>query len=242
MSNGEPFELSREKLMEILRREDELRMSSETQRLYSTKLPGNDYMAHIRDVTIDLQKRAILDCGVPEEEVEYALEILHSHRYYYNDDPEVLQLSVYGRYDKCFDNTKVARLMTSTDIPLHTLEGNTVTLGSTLYEMSGPSERLEHWQSLEKQKQFEAQLRWDSLAKETYFVQLKILKQEWEDMSKSLPEEERTKENLAAYIEREEKSLRAGYFNFEYSPIPEDLRMDYERTQRPALVIASSVS
>ena len=85
--------IPREDLIRILKREDELRHSRDIQALYSMEFQsGNEYLMHIRDVTISLQKQALRDCGYEDSDMQ--LRVLHSHRYHYKDDKEILSVRI----------------------------------------------------------------------------------------------------------------------------------------------------
>jgi hypothetical protein len=53
-------------------------------------------LAHIRDVTVRLQQRALLENGIKEEDLNAALAALHNVRV---SHPHLLDLTVYGKYD-----------------------------------------------------------------------------------------------------------------------------------------------
>jgi hypothetical protein len=94
----------REKLREVLIKEDQLRHAKSIQELYSKQFAtGNEYLHHIRDVTIELQKQALRDCGFPEETLSIALPSFQCHRAHYQDDEELLKVSKTKSQRKCKD-------------------------------------------------------------------------------------------------------------------------------------------
>ena len=126
----------RELLKKVLLRENELRFSQEVQAQYSVRMDnGNDYLYHIRDVTIQLQKQALIDIGVPENEIDFALKSLQSHRSHYSMDPEILSLSVYGRYDisqPSLRPTQYSPADQCMNVPLTYLNGKKTTVGQLI--------------------------------------------------------------------------------------------------------------
>jgi len=125
------YSFTREDLIKVLRLEDNIRASEEVQQAYSKDLAGNAYLEHIRDVTLTAQRRALRESRVleKEEDLEQVLIALHNHRWTFKDDKEVMGLSVYGRYDVCW-NGSLALWQEACDAPLHDLEGNAKTLKS----------------------------------------------------------------------------------------------------------------
>jgi len=121
----------REKLREVLIKEDELRNSERIQNLYSREFAtGNEFLCHVRDVTLELQREALLQCGVSEENLDAQLSSFQCHRAHYANDEEILKLSVYGRHDKTSegDFSNGANL----DVELYELDGKIVSLRSLL--------------------------------------------------------------------------------------------------------------
>jgi hypothetical protein len=80
----------------ILIREDELRASTEYQEKYNQQ----DDLTWFRDVTREIQMRALRENGIIEEELNTALVVLNNARFDYKDDPEMNQLTVYQRLDR----------------------------------------------------------------------------------------------------------------------------------------------
>lgn len=99
-----PYQFQREDLVKVLKLEDKIRASPAVQRAYSERLLGNAYLKHIRDVTLDAQRRAIRESGILKEgdRIEDVLVALHNHRVDFSNDDELRMLSVYGRYDRCW--------------------------------------------------------------------------------------------------------------------------------------------
>jgi len=87
--------IDKETLIKILKREDVLRFSDEIQQQYT--MAGED-IKQIEAVTIDLQKKALAEFGFTDPE---ALVALHNVRFYYQTDPEINQITVYMRKDRC---------------------------------------------------------------------------------------------------------------------------------------------
>jgi len=102
------YNIDEDKLVEILKKENQLRFSKEIQLQYSQDLQGNEYLEHIKNITERVQERALLECGIPESEIVEALKVLRSHRWRYRDRPDILRLSVYGRFDKCWEGRTFA--------------------------------------------------------------------------------------------------------------------------------------
>ena len=93
------FRFDRAVLMILLKREEALRFSPETQRKYTE---CGDDCDKIAEVTLDLQKRVLTEWGVPAEHLSEAMKALHNVRVDYQNDDEVLNISVYHRADHCF--------------------------------------------------------------------------------------------------------------------------------------------
>ena len=84
--------IPRSDLIEILKREDELRFSAKVQEEYSREFSSaNDYLHHVKNITVDLQKQALRDCGYPES----ALSVFQSHRSTLDFDDELLQVCLF---------------------------------------------------------------------------------------------------------------------------------------------------
>jgi len=129
------YKFERDMLLQVLKKESDLRLCEETQEAYThkgTELDCNAYMAHIRDVTEMLQVRALLECGVQEDDLKDALVALRNHRLDYKDDEEILQASIYGRYDLCFDRKHVAQWSPVPDCQVVGLNGEEIGLLSLL--------------------------------------------------------------------------------------------------------------
>jgi len=90
------FNIPKEQIIEILRYEDKLRSSKEYQDKYSEK----DSLAWFRDVTLEIQTKALLNSGIRRGDLAVALPELWSARGDYLDDPDVNALTVYQRKDR----------------------------------------------------------------------------------------------------------------------------------------------
>jgi len=95
------FHIPKEQLIEILRNEDQLRSSKEYQDKYSEK----DSLAWFRDVTLEIQTKALLNSGISRENLAVVLPELWSARGEYLYDPDVNTLTVYQRKDRSKDGT-----------------------------------------------------------------------------------------------------------------------------------------
>jgi len=110
--------IPREKLMEILKLEDTYRASREYQDMYSKK----DDLAWFKEVTIEIQKRALLETGLEIENLQQGLDALWRARGDFHSDPAINQLTVYQRKDRSragsmFDGCLVP------NVPLQTFDG-----------------------------------------------------------------------------------------------------------------------
>jgi len=90
------YQIPRDQMKRILIREDILRASNEIQEEYSMR----DDLAWFRDVTENLQRRALQEEGVAPSDVAEALITLHNARRVYQSDSEMNQLTVYQRLDR----------------------------------------------------------------------------------------------------------------------------------------------
>lgn len=79
------------KLKAMLMREDELRNSEETQLEYS-KMNVSNYLQHVVDTNLNIQRRVLSEFGFPES----SLDAYHCVRVY---APMLAPLVVYGRFD-----------------------------------------------------------------------------------------------------------------------------------------------
>ena len=98
--------------MQVLKAEEGYRFSEEYQAKYTAC--GDDYEQY-KAVTLELQRRALADCGIYDPE---SLDVLHNMRHDFANDEEVLNLVVYHRTDTCFFTPT-----TPHDEPLYNLEG-----------------------------------------------------------------------------------------------------------------------
>jgi len=115
----------------ILQREEELRASLEIQNQYTE----SDDLAHLRDVTIELQKRALRENGIKEEHLQQALNILHSARFTYQHDPEMNNITIYQRKDRSREGNVQMGLPIFDDIVVYNLEGKPVVLKRYIDEL-----------------------------------------------------------------------------------------------------------
>lgn len=124
-----PYQFKRDDLIRVLKLEDRIRASPAVQKAYSAPLTGNAYLHHIRDVTLEAQRQAILEAGVlkEDEELEDALIALHNHRVEHVDDEEIRMLSVYGRVDQCWAG-RMQRDKDACNATLHRLDGSALEL------------------------------------------------------------------------------------------------------------------
>jgi len=90
------YRIAKDVLKRILIREDELRASEE----YQTKYNQQDSLQWFKDVTQEIQFRAMRECGIIELELYSALIVLNNARFEFKDDPEMNQLTVYMRLDR----------------------------------------------------------------------------------------------------------------------------------------------
>merc|ERR1712137_351102 len=86
-----------ELLRRVLMKETRWRLSEAFQAIYADRtVMDSEYLAHIRDVSLHIQREALLQEGVLEENVQSALSALHNVRVTH---PHLLPLTVYGQYD-----------------------------------------------------------------------------------------------------------------------------------------------
>jgi len=101
--------------------------------MYSKK----DDLAWFRDVTLEIQTRALLESGLDKENIKMALEMLWSTRGQYNDDPDVNQLTIYQRKDR----SRAGALAPGGDmpnVPLQTLAGSETDLKTYCKSLKNP--------------------------------------------------------------------------------------------------------
>jgi hypothetical protein len=113
--------IDRETLIKILKREDILRFSDEVQQQYTM---AGENLKQIESVTADLQKKALAEFGFTDPE---ALIALHNVRFYYQNDPEINQLTVYMRKDRCIAG-KLYNGCNAPNTTLFSLNGKKTTL------------------------------------------------------------------------------------------------------------------
>jgi len=121
----------------MLRRENELRISPETQKKYaeSEKLSVNDWMG----VTLELQRNLVREFGyVGDLKEEYGLQILRAAQTLYPNDPEIMNSVLYLKYNRARQGPLVAG-EPAPDIPLATLDNDPVTLFHNPFVKSNPN-------------------------------------------------------------------------------------------------------
>ena len=114
-----------------------MRGSEEVQAKYSRSFDcGNEYLSHVRDVTVQLQLQSLRDSGVKEKDLQSSLLSLQSHRYHYQWDAEILSKSVYGRYDNSrpspFTPAQYSLDHDKMLVPLISLDGVRTTVGQMI--------------------------------------------------------------------------------------------------------------
>jgi len=116
-----PCIIDRKTFIDILKREDILRFSDEVQQQYTM---AGENLKQIESVTADLQKKALAEFGFTDPE---ALIALHNVRFYYQNDPEINQLTVYMRKDRCIAG-KLYNGCNAPNTTLFSLNGEKTTL------------------------------------------------------------------------------------------------------------------
>jgi len=116
----------------ILIREDELRASPEIQSRYSQ----TDDLELFRDITLDLQRQALRECDIPEQDIYEALSTLHNARRFYQYDPEMNKLTVYQRLDRSRQGNLISGDK-APNVPLNTADGKQVMLYDYIDQTSG---------------------------------------------------------------------------------------------------------
>jgi len=111
-------------LKKIMMREEELRMSEEIQQKYT----DSDNLEHLRNVTINLQRRALLENGIIEDQMEEALNVLHNARFMYQHDPDMNNITIYQRKDRSREGNVEMGLPIKEDITVYDLESKQVNL------------------------------------------------------------------------------------------------------------------
>jgi len=113
------YQIEKSLLIQILKREDELRHSQEYQNEYTK----SDDLGWLRDVTTKIQERALAEYGITDSQ---GLIVLRNARFQYKDDPSINQLTVYMRQDRSrLGDLKYHDL--APDANLFTLENNQIT-------------------------------------------------------------------------------------------------------------------
>lgn len=135
------FEFDVPTLQKVLEKENELRFSEEIQAEYSKNLRGNEYLSHIRDVTESVQLRALRESGIKECSLSQALIALQNYRHDFSSHPDLINLSVYGRYDICWKGEQMTGCKLG-NFKLHRLDGSEVNLHSLLSCLSPNEPKL----------------------------------------------------------------------------------------------------
>jgi len=104
-------------------REEELRMSEEIQQKYTE----SDDLAHLRDVTLALQKQAIIESGITLP-MSDALNIIHSARFVHQHDPDMNNITIYQRMDRSREGNVEMGLKIFDDIYVYDLDSNRINL------------------------------------------------------------------------------------------------------------------
>jgi len=112
-------------------REEELRMSEEIQQKYTE----SDDLAHLRDVTLALQKQAIIESGITLP-MSDALNILHSARFVHQHDPDMNNITIYQRMDRSREGNVEMGLKIFDDIYVYDLDSNRINLKKKIYYWS----------------------------------------------------------------------------------------------------------
>jgi len=116
---------SAETLKSMLRRENELRLSPETQKLYESAEKRND--TDWMEVTATLQERVLREFGVAEEDMARGLYTLRTSNQIFPDDPEMKEIPLYVKYNIARQGSLNVG-DSATDVPLTTLDNQTVSL------------------------------------------------------------------------------------------------------------------
>jgi len=117
------FVFQRAQLIATLKREDELRASKE----YQDKYNSADSLAWFRDVTREIQIKALRENGVADARLVDALTALNNARFQVKGDPEINRLTVYMREDRSRRGSlRGGHVMP--DVSLVSLSGETVQL------------------------------------------------------------------------------------------------------------------
>jgi hypothetical protein len=82
--------VDKDTLKQMLRREQQLRTSADTQAAYSAAESSGD--TDWMEVTINLQKQVVSEFGIPPSELEHALYLLRTAHTHYPDDPEFKEI------------------------------------------------------------------------------------------------------------------------------------------------------
>jgi len=117
--------ISRDLLVKMLMREDQLRKAPETQAKYSE----SDDWDHLRSVTLAIQRQVLSEFGMEGDD---ALVGFHSMRAKYEKDKVIKDLAVYIKYDKSNKGnlSKGSKVPNGSEITLFDLQGCKTTLAS----------------------------------------------------------------------------------------------------------------
>jgi len=143
------LDISRDDMEQIVMTEDKMRVSAEWQRMFC-KHDNNEWRLQ---VVHDLQTKALLQHGIPQEDIERGLIALRNHRGKYRDDDEPFYQPVYVKYDRSIHRhwDKAADGVEQTGEPagdegvctevydpmMYQLDGTQITFSSMLKSFSG---------------------------------------------------------------------------------------------------------
>ena len=110
-------QLSGAQIKAILRRENELRLSPQTQRQFATAAKTKGGSGWL-DVVEDLQKAVAKEFGLSEQ---VGLDAMRKAEALLPGDPEVMEISLYRKYNRCVDGDLDVGSM-APDVPLLPVE------------------------------------------------------------------------------------------------------------------------
>jgi len=122
--NGQVL-ITKSKLLAMLRREQEMRVSPITQDKYRQAELDED--TDWMEVTLQLQRDLIREFGYSPEEEEYGLQLLRSAQTLFPDDEEVKNSVLYLKYNKARQGP-LREGEPAPDIPVRTMSGEYVSL------------------------------------------------------------------------------------------------------------------
>lgn len=88
----------------------------------------------MREVTLSVQKRALADCGITDPR---GLIVLHNIRTDYEWDEWMMDIPVYVRTDRFFDQNHLEIGMKCPDAALHYLDGTEIKLSAYIEKAIG---------------------------------------------------------------------------------------------------------